>query len=112
MAGDLEARWERGVAASAGRGLLWRELRVMVNEEEHRVAYDGSGLGHETVYVDGSPIRVPSAVWFVPRFEFTLARLDAALEIRIWPWLTVRDLRLYVHGRLVYSERPVRPVRF
>src|SRR5262245_5176438 len=70
-----------------------------------RVEYNGRGIGHESVFVDGARAReVTSFFWFVPRFDFLLGRRPGVIEVRVWPWLTVRSFRLWVDGVCVYSE--------
>jgi hypothetical protein len=73
------------------------------------VEYNGRGLGHETVLVDGTVVsRMTSLLWFVPRFEFQIgpddAPFDAVVEVRVWPWLCIRKFRILVGEECVYRE--------
>ncbi len=71
----------------------------------YNVIYQGRGIGHESVLVDGAvALRLVSFLWFAPRFPFRIGSHDAAIEVRIWPWLAIRSFRLSVDGEAVYSE--------
>ncbi len=69
----------------------------------HVVEYDGRGIGYEQVSVDGVVIR-GSHYWFVPRFEFKVGGLAGTVEIRVWPWLTLRSLILRLGDIVIYAE--------
>jgi hypothetical protein len=87
------------------KALLYRSWQVVTEEGWFTVEYDGRGMGYESVRVDGSEaVRTPSYSWFVPRFEFTVGSLPARVEVRVWPWLSMRAIRLYVNNRPVYAE--------
>jgi hypothetical protein len=86
------------------RGWLRRVIEVPLPDGRHLVEYDGSGLGYEQVSVDGRVIRKRSWCWFAPRFEFKLGGWPSVVDVEIWPWLTLRSLRLRVGDRVVYAE--------
>src|SRR2546421_8846012 len=95
-----------GRFASAGmreRSFLGAVLDVETESGWFVVEYNGRGMGHESVYVNGRLVaRAGVWFWFVPRFEFQLGPLPAALEVRVWPWLAFRSFTLTVAGRVVY----------
>jgi hypothetical protein len=90
-----------------GRGWLRRKIEVSLLDGTHLLEYYGAGLGYEQVSADGLVIRKTSLIWFVPRFEFKLGGWPAVLEVRVWPWFTVRSLVLRVGDRVVYAEGEV-----
>jgi hypothetical protein len=84
---------------------LRRLLDVVTPEGFYFVEYNGSGMGYETVLVNGKVVCQPSSLlWFVPRFEFKLGRRRAVIEVRVWPWLRISSFRLRIDGELVYEE--------
>ena len=70
------------------------------------VEYNGRGLGYESVLVNGQLAQRKGGqlVWFVPRFDFALGRRYAYLTVRVWPWLMLHSLVLYVDGQCVYVD--------
>lgn len=87
------------------KGLLYRCLEVNTGEGKFTVEYNGRGIGHETVFVNGEVAsRPPSENWFVPRFKFKIGSADTVLTVRVWPWLAIRSLKLIVEGETVYHE--------
>jgi hypothetical protein len=102
---DLQSRPPNVTAALRTWGVVRRVVQL-VGEIEADVEWNGRGLGYESVRIDGVTVdRRPSSVWFVPEFEFDLpGGYQGFLEVRVWPWLGVRALRLSVDGHVVYSE--------
>jgi hypothetical protein len=90
-----------------GQGWLRRMIEVSLPDGPHLLEYYGAGLGYEQVSADGLVIRKASLIWFVPRFEFKLGGWPAVLEIRVWPWFTVRSLVVRVGDWVVYAEGSV-----
>jgi hypothetical protein len=69
------------------------------------VMYSGRGFGYESVYVDGEiAVRYFNLYWFIPRLEFTIKSMQASIEVRVWPWLALRSIRLVIEDELSYSE--------
>lgn len=97
----MESRW------------LFRWLAVDRGAYTHRVVYDGRGLGSEMISVDGVLRRRQSLLWFEPRFEMIVTGITWRVDVRVSPWLRLRDLWVYADELLVYSERaPPPPTRF
>lgn len=84
-------------------GWLQRTLEIEMADGTHVVEYNGTGFGYEQVTADGATIR-DSHPWFVPRFDFKLGDWPAAIEVRLWPWLTLRSFALLVKGKVIYAE--------
>jgi hypothetical protein len=91
-------------ATLLGRSWLWRQLRVDLPEGSFHVLYSGRGLGFETVYVDDQVAERRAGLWFVPLFVFPIAGRLGVVEVRVWPWLTLRSFHLVVDGQVLYAE--------
>lgn len=84
---------------------MFRQWDVALPAGNFRVAYSGRGQGYESVSVDGVLVaKTRSVFWYVPRFEFTIGGLLALVEIRVWPWLMLRAIRLSIGGGIFYTE--------
>ena len=86
------------------RGWLLRGFEVLLADGVHLVEYNGKGFGFEQVSVDGVVHRIASPFWFVPRFRFKLGGYPAVVDVRVWPWLSMRSLILRVGDRVLYAE--------
>lgn len=87
------------------KGWLYRAIEVTTPEGTYRVTYNGRGLGHESVTVNGefAAGRV-SAMWFIPEFSFSVGSIPALLKVKVWPWFAIRSLELIIDGQSLYSE--------
>jgi hypothetical protein len=85
------------------RGWLRRVIELKLVESCHVVEYDGRGMG-ETLKVDGDVIHKTCWYWFVPRFESKVGGYSLTVDVRIWPWLTLRSLVVNVGGQVLYAE--------
>jgi hypothetical protein len=87
------------------KGWLYRAFEVTRPEGIYRVIYNGRGLGHESVTVNGKfAAGQTSALWFIPEFRFAIGSSSALLKVRVWPWFAIRSLELIINGEAVYSE--------
>ena len=87
------------------RGWLYRAFQVATPEGTYRITYDGRGLGHESVIVNGTiAAGKVSMLWFVPEVSFPVGTRQGIVRVRVWPWFQIRSLQLVVGGELVYSE--------
>ncbi len=66
------------------KGWLYRKLVFTYEGEEFVVAYNGRE--------------------FVPVFIFTIFDRAARLEVRVWPWIATRSLRLFLENKEIYAE--------
>jgi hypothetical protein len=123
---EMKARLRR-------KSWLFREWDVSVSTGHFRIAYSGHGHtfeGGNPTFDGGNPaseggvlrggyrrrrfqsVRVDGIIvvktrpvfWYVPRFDFSLGGLPATVEVRVWPWLTLRAIRLEVGGEVCYTE--------
>lgn len=85
-------------------GWLHRAIEVTLPDGRHVVEYDGRGIGFEQVSVDGAVIRQTCWYWFVPRFEFKIGGWASVVEVRVWPWLSLRSVVLRVGDQVAYAE--------
>ena len=84
---------------------LLREWDVTTPAGEFIVRYSGRGHGYESIAVNGAVVaKIRSPIWFIPKFEFNLGDLPASVEVRVWPWLLLRAVRLRVAEQTCYSE--------
>ena len=59
----------------------------------------------ESVSVNGEVVAEQQRpLAFVLRFRFSLGTSPALLEVRVWPWLSVRAVHLWIENELVYAE--------
>lgn len=92
------------LATLVGRSWLHRMVEVEMPDGPHLVEYNSRGAGFEQVTVDGRTIRRRSSLWYVPRFEFELGGHPSVVDIRVWPWLTLRSFVLRVNEKVIYAE--------
>lgn len=84
---------------------LLREWDVTTPAGTFVVTYSGRGQAYESVAVNGKVVvKTRSSVWFVPRFDFQLGPLPASIEVRVWPWLLLRAIRLRIGDEICYTE--------
>ena len=87
-------------ATLEARSWLRRRLRVDMPDGAFVVHYSGRGIGYESVWVNGTQVPARGdGLWFAPRFEFPLGSTPAAVEVRVWPWLTIRSSTLSSEAR-------------
>lgn len=87
------------------RSWLRRVLEVTTWQGTFTVEYNGRGAGYESVFVNGHlAVRSRGHLWFAPHFAFHLGTAKGKIDVRIWPWLTLRRLALRIDDRLVYQE--------
>jgi hypothetical protein len=84
---------------------LRRVIEVSTPQGLAVVEYNGRGIGYESVLIDGKVARrVWSGPWFVPHFDFEVLGRPASVDVRVWPWLGIRDLVLQIDGKAIYAE--------
>jgi hypothetical protein len=94
-------------------GWLRRVLLVVTAEGSFRVEYNGRAMNNPTILVDDRKIvEGCSGGIYDPRIIFALGKNLAAIEVRLWPWLTIRSFHLLVEENLVYAEGERRPYFF
>ena len=87
------------------RQWLKRVVEVTDGDRVSTLVYSGRGIGSEKVVVDGVEYTDRSELlWFVPRFEITSGEDEYTFQIRVWPWLMLRSLRIDKNGEQIYTE--------
>jgi hypothetical protein len=86
------------------RSWLKRVIEVPTANGPVLVTYNGRGRGTETVAVENDKIVTRSRLWFVPRFELVHNNDKFVIQVRVWPWLTIRSLTVQHNDELIYSE--------
>lgn len=86
------------------RGWLRRLVLIDAPSGRFTLEYDGRGMGHESIYVNGElAARDVGTIWFVPRFEFSMGPHRVEVKIRCWPWFKIRRLTVTVDGRVAFD---------
>ena len=87
------------------RQWLKRVIEVTEGETVTLLVYSGRGIGSEKVAVDGAEtIDRSRLLWFVPRFEVESGGDKYVFNVRVWPWLTLRSLKIEKNGEQIYAE--------
>ena len=84
----------------------WLKRVIEVTDENgvELLTYSGRGIGTEKIKVGDLESKGQSELgWFVPKFELT-GNSKYKVEVRIWPWLTIRSLTVERNGKIIYSE--------
>ncbi|HWB14480.1 MAG TPA: hypothetical protein VG826_34965 [Pirellulales bacterium] len=82
-----------------------REFRVETRVRPVTVVYNGRGVGHEEVLVDGKvAVRKRSWIWFVPHFDFEVDGHSATVDVAVWPWFRISSFRFVIDGHPAYEE--------
>ncbi len=85
---------------------LWRSFHVVTEDGVYEVIYDGKGTGYEEVTVNGEvACRMPSLLWYVPKFDFTIGGANAKINVKVSPLLQISSFDLLVNETEIYSER-------
>ncbi len=84
---------------------LWRSFHVVTNDGVFEVVYNGKGTGYEEVTVNGEvACRLPSLVWYVPKFDFNIGGANAQINVKVSSLLQINSFSLSVGETEIYSE--------
>lgn len=87
------------------RKWLKRIIEIDDGDSVTTLVYSGRGIGSEKVIVDGDETTDRSELlWFVPRFAVTRGDDEYVFQVRVWPWLTLRSLKIEKNGVQIYAE--------
>lgn len=93
------------VADLVGASWLRRQFVVSLPRGQSHIEYYGRGVGFESVFVDGFTVKSETSFWwFVPEFRFRVRGYRAKIKVRVWVWLAIKSLELWVDGKLLYHE--------
>ena len=83
----------------------WLKRRINLANHNEVIEYSGRGLGTEKVSAGENEFVTQSEFcWFAPEFNFDLDGKSYSVKVRVWPWVSLRSLEVYVNARLEYSE--------
>ncbi len=89
----LEKRW------------LMRVVNLATSKGNFKVTYFGKGIGYECVFVNDELVsRKDSQLWYVPNFSFNYQGLNFSVNVRVYPWMTIRKFWIEIDNKTVYSE--------
>lgn len=84
---------------------LWRSFHVVTADGVFEVIYNGKGTGFEEVTVNGEiACRMPSLLWYVPKFDFVIGSSNAQINVKVSPLLQISSFNLIVGDTELYSE--------
>ncbi|MCY7376056.1 MAG: hypothetical protein LH472_08810 [Pyrinomonadaceae bacterium] len=84
---------------------LWRSFHVVTADGVFEVIYNGKGAGYEEVLVNGEVVcRLPSHLWYVPKFDFDIGNAPSQINVKVSPLLQIISFRLIVGEMEIYSE--------
>ena len=89
----LESRW------------LFRSVNLETNKGNFKITYFGKGIGYECVFVNEELVsKKDSKLWYVPKFNFKHKGVNFSINVRVYPWLTIRKFWIDIDNQTVYSE--------
>lgn len=84
---------------------LFREVNLKTSKGSFKITYFGKGMGYECVFVNEELVsKKDSAFWYVPNFNFNYQDINFSVNVRVYPWLTIRKFWIEVNNITVYSE--------
>jgi hypothetical protein len=85
--------------------LLFRVVNLTTPNGNFKITYFGKGMGYECVFVNDELVsKKDSHLWYVPKFDFTIEGMRISVNVRIYPWFTIRKFWIEVNDKIVYSE--------
>jgi len=83
---------------------LYRKFLLTLDGNSYHIEYYGRGAGYEYVALDGNAVAGGvSQPWFIPSFSFDIDQYKIVLNVHIWPWLAIKNLKIEVDGIEVFS---------
>lgn len=87
------------------RRWLFRVVNLTTSKGTFKITYFGRGAGYECVFVNDDLVsKQDSHLWYVPKFAFKFQGMNISVNVRIYPWLTIRKFWIEIDNRTVYSE--------
>lgn len=93
------------------RGWLKRVIEITDRDETIVLTYNGCGSGYELVSIQGDGYvedRRSSLVWFISRFDLSYKNSQYVVDMKIWPWLTIKSMVVKKDGDVIYREGKVK----
>jgi hypothetical protein len=84
---------------------LFRVVNLTTSKGDFKITYFGKGMGYECVFVNDELIsKKDSNAWYVPKFDFQFNGMSISVNVRVYPWLTIRKFWIEIDNKIVYSE--------
>lgn len=84
---------------------LFRSVNLKTSKGDFNITYFGRGKGYECVFVNDELVsKKDSNLWYVPEFNFNYKGINFSVNIRVYPWLTIRKFWIEIDNQTVYSE--------
>jgi hypothetical protein len=93
------------IVKSVKKAWLRRSIDVSTPTGSFEIAYNGLGIGYESVFVNKElAARKVSTLWYVPSFEFDAGEYRGKIKVVVGWTLTIRRFVLEIEGYEVYAE--------
>lgn len=87
------------------RRWLFRTVNLTTSKGDFKITYFGKGTGYECVFVNDELVsKKDSHLWYVPELDFNFQGMNISVNVRVYPWLTIRKFWIEVDKNIVYSE--------
>jgi hypothetical protein len=87
------------------RRWLFRVVNLTTSKGNFKITYFGKGMSYECVFVNDELVsKQDSHLWYVPKFNFKYQGMNISVNVRVYPWLTIRKFWIEVDNNTVYSE--------
>ncbi|HRH44867.1 MAG TPA: hypothetical protein PKY82_24730 [Pyrinomonadaceae bacterium] len=87
------------------KGWLYRKILINTSDNSFIITYFGKGMGYECVFLDDKIMAKSISVWwYCPQLSFKFGEIDFSVNVRVYPWLTLRKFWIEVNNEVVYSE--------
>ena len=84
---------------------LFRVVNLTTSKGNFKIMYFGKGMSYECVFVNDDLVsKQDSHLWYVPKFIFKYQGINISVNVRVYPWLTIRKFWIEVDNNIVYSE--------
>jgi hypothetical protein len=84
---------------------LFRVVEITTSKGNFKITYFGKGMGYECVFVNDELVsKKDSHTWYVPNFSFRYQGINFSVNVRIYPWMTIRKFWIEIDNKIVYSE--------
>lgn len=84
---------------------LFRKVNLKTSKGTFDIIYFGKGMGYECVFVNDELVsKKDNSYWYVPKFDFNYQGMNFSVNVRVYPWMTIRRFWIEVDGKIVYSE--------
>ena len=84
---------------------LFRNVNLKTSKGDFKITYFGRGMGYECVFVNDELVsKKDSTLWYVSKFHFNYQEINFSVNVRVYPWMTIRKFWIEIEGKIIYSE--------